>query len=63
MMHGGEDDDTERNWIRQITPIVTASTVNTTVEEATIIRMVLAGKLPMRLERLIKDVDPMKIKM
>ena len=36
--------------------------VITTVEEATIIRMVLAGKLPMRPERLIKDVDPIKAK-
>ena len=58
MTHGGDDEGVERNWIRHITPIVTASTVKTTVEEPTIIRIVWAGKFPTSPDKLSDDVDP-----
>ena len=58
-MQGGEEDEgTDLNWIRQITPIETATTVSTTVNDPTIIKIVRAGKFPMRPDRFMEDVDP-----
>ena len=43
-----------------MTPIETATTVKTTVNDPTIIKTVRAGKLPTRPDRLMEDGDPLK---
>ena len=43
-----------------MTPIETATTVKTTVNDPTIIKTVRAGKLPTRPDKLMEDGDPVK---
>lgn len=62
MTQGGEDEvGIDRNCILHMTPMETATTVNTKANEPTIIKMVLIGNFPISPDKVMDDEDPVNI--